>query len=197
MPVEVGAVGAVLDRLPDVFRFTQGVELVGERRLRRLVAEGSVVAVARGLYRKSGWSGDVDLLEVVSRSPRATVCLGSALARHGLSDEIGAALDLAVPRGSWTPAIGFAVRWHHFDPATFALGREWEDLGGGARIGVYSAQRSIIDAFRLRHIEGPEQGNEALKRWLGQGGQPSQLLDLAAAFPRAAGPLRRALEILL
>ncbi len=34
------------------------------------------------------------------------------------------------------------------------------------RIGLYGAERTIIDAFRTRDMNGPEQANEALKRWL-------------------------------
>ncbi|HEU4648426.1 MAG TPA: hypothetical protein VFS33_05160 [Gemmatimonadales bacterium] len=55
-----------------------------------------------------------------------------------------------------------------------------------------------MDAFRLRRLEGPELGNEVLRRWLNQpGSQPARLLELASSFPRAQRPLRAALEILL
>ena len=54
-----------------------------------------------------------------------------------------------------------------------------------------------LDAFRLRHLEGADLANEALKRWLRRGGQPSELLALARSFPRALTALRDTLEILL
>ena len=41
----------------------------------------------------------------------------------------------------------------------------------GLALGVYSAERSIIDAFRLRHQEGEELAIEALRRWLRRGSQ--------------------------
>lgn len=189
--------GELLAGLPDTFRYSEAARLIGERQLRRLIAEGRAVALARGLYRKSDWQGDADLVEVASKSQRATICLGSALARHGLIDDIGAALDLALPRGSWTPAITFAVRWHHFDAATFEVGRGWVAVDGGGRIGLYSAERSLVDAFRMRHLEGADMAIEAVKRWLRGGGQPSVLLAMAGAFPQAQGPLRQTLEVLL
>jgi hypothetical protein len=65
------------------------------------------------------------------------------------------------------------------------------------KIGIYTAERSIIDAFRLRHLDGADLANEALKRWLRRGGQPSDLLRIAKAFPRALTPLRQTMEILL
>jgi len=33
-------------------------------------------------------------------------------------------------------------------------------------IGLYSAERSIIDASRLRHQDGPDLAYEALRGWL-------------------------------
>jgi hypothetical protein len=66
-------------------------------------------------------------------------------------------------------------------------------------MGIYNAERSICDAFRLRHREGTEQATEALKRWLRRrGSQPASLLRVARKLgPRAETPIRHALEILL
>jgi len=50
----------------------------------------------------------------------------------------------------------------------------------------------------MRGIEGHEQAYEALRRWLKiRGSQPGKLLAMAQQFPRAATPLRRALDALL
>ncbi|AYY15115.1 hypothetical protein EF847_00145 [Actinobacteria bacterium YIM 96077] len=182
---------------PDTFRYSEGKQRIGERQLRNLIARGHVTTLARGLYRKSDWHGDEDLIEIAAKSSRATICLRSALARHDLIDDIPAAIDIAVPRGAWTPKTTVAVRWHHFDLATFDIGREALTIDSGRGIGLYSAERSIVDVFRMRHLEGADLMNEALKRWLRKGGQPSTLLRIAKAFPRAVTPLRQTLEILL
>lgn len=87
--------------------------------------------------------------------------------------------------------------WHHFAPDTFAIGREPMDIGAGRTIGLYSPERSIIDAYRLRHLGSHDMANEALKRWLRRGGQPSILLEMAHAFPHAQPAIRQTLEILL
>ena len=188
---------SMLAGLPDTFRYTQAVKAIGERRLRRLIRQGVVSPLARGLYRKSEWLGDENLTEIAVKSGRATICLRSALARHDLIDDIPAVIDIAVPRGSWRPAVQPPVRWHHFDVATFDLGRDTIDIGDGRVIGVYGPERSIVDAFRLRHQEGPDMANEALKGWLRSGGQPSVLLSFAQAFPRTLPVLRSTLEVLL
>ncbi|TCC32187.1 type IV toxin-antitoxin system AbiEi family antitoxin domain-containing protein [Kribbella sindirgiensis] len=187
----------LLAELPDTFRYSEALEQISERQLRRLLADGRITPVSRGLYRKSEWLGDDGLIEIASKSPQATICLRSALAKHDLIDDIPAELDIAVPRGSWTPETMAPVRWRSFDPATFSIGRELLDIGGGRSIGIYSAERSIVDAFRMRHLDGADLANEALKRWLRRGGQPSELLRVAKAFPRTITPLRQTLEILL
>lgn len=187
----------LLASLPETFRYSEALDRISERQLRRLIGDGSIIAIARGLYRKSKWLGDEDLIEIAAKAPHATLCLRSALARHELLDDIPAELDIAIPRGSWTPDTAAPVRWRHFDPDTFDLGRGNLDIDGGRGIGIYTAERSIIDAFRMRHIEGADLANEALKRWLRRGGQPSELLTLARSFPRAQSALRETLEILL
>jgi hypothetical protein len=141
---------------------------------------------------------DLDLLEIARRAPQATLCLTTALARHGLSDVIPARIDVALPRGRRHPQTRAPATWHAFAADTFDLGRDELPLTGEASIGLYDAERCIIDAFRLRHLEGPETAIEALRRWLRRrGSQPATLLATARAFPKAEPALRGALEILL
>lgn len=172
---------------------------VSDKRLYRLRDSGEVVALGGGVYR---WSGavpaDDDLVEIAERVPRGTLCLETALARHGLIDAIPAAIDVAVPRGSTRPALRAPVRLHQFDLGTFDLGRGLLDVSARRPLGLYSAERSIIDAVRLRHREGSDMAWEALRQWLARPGRsPAQLIDLAARIPRAEPALRHALEILL
>lgn len=187
-------------KLPAVFRWLQAREAgISDRRLARLVTDGLVERVGPGVYRRSDAPpADLDLVEVAASSTRATLCLGSALARHGLIDLIPTRVDVALPRGSRRPAVRAPVRWHSFSPATFDLGRETLDLGGSLTLGIYSPERSICDFYRMRHLEGEELGREALRSWLrARGSQPATLLRLAESFPKSRPALRRDLEILL
>jgi hypothetical protein len=189
-----------LKRLPATFTYTQARELgLSDYALYRLRDNHLIEPLSRGLYERIDLAeGDRHLLAIATRAPRATLCLRSALARHGLIDDIPAEIDIALPRGTRTPSLDAPVSWHHFDAATFDLGREELDLGAGRTIGLYSPERCIIDAFRLSGIEGPELGNEALRRWLRRrGASPASLLKLAARLPRAEASLRRSLQILL
>jgi predicted transcriptional regulator of viral defense system len=186
-----------LAQLPETFTYTDARERMNERRFRELLAMGLIMRLNRGLYRKSDTIGDDDLIEIATRRPEATLCLRSALARHDLIDDIPFEIDIALPRGTKPTQTRAPTRWHHFDARAFNIGRDVLDLDGGITIGLYSAERSILDAYRLRHLEGPELANEALRRWLSKGGQPSTLLRMSRAFPKAQTALRTALEVLL
>lgn len=187
--------------LPDTFSYSQARAAgLSDRRLYALRDEGLIEQLARGLFQRvdATEGADPDLIEIAHRAPRATLCLTTALARHGLTDAIPARIDVALPRGHRQPRTRAPVIWHAFAPDTFELGRDQLRLTDELGIGLYGPERCIIDAFRLRHLEGPETAVEALRRWLRRrGSQPASLLALARAFPKAEPALRAALEILL
>lgn len=186
--------------LPPTFSYQEARALgLSKRALYAMRDAGQIESLSHGVYRRrDAANADEDLLELAYRAQQATLCLGTALSRHQLSDEIPTALDVAVPRGTHVPKTRVPVRWHRFEPATFEIGREELSLGSATTIGLYTPERCIVDAFRLRGREGHDMANEALRRWIRRrGAQPSALLAMAANFPRATTPLRRALEVLL
>lgn len=190
-----------LSALPIVFSYTDARKAgLSNRRLYELRDAGTIEALGRGLFRRSDPSQDADpdLLEIASRAPRSTLCLTTALVRHDLSDAIPASIDIALPRGQRHPRVTAPATWHSFAIDIFDLGRDELALSETTTIGLYTAERCIIDAFRLRHHEGSETAVEALRRWLRRrGSQPTTLLAMARSFPKAQPALRTALEILL
>jgi hypothetical protein len=172
---------------------------LSDRRLYGLRDAGQIIALGGGVYRRADAPpADDDLVEIAERVPRATLCLETALARHGLIDAIPAAIDIAVPRGSTRPALRAPCRLHQFDARTFDLERELLDVGARRPLGLYTAERSVIDAVRLRHREGSDLAWQALRRWLDQpGASPARLTELAHRFPHAESALRQALAVLL
>jgi predicted transcriptional regulator of viral defense system len=186
--------------LPVTFTLAQAETLgVSKHLVYELRDSGVIEPLARGLYRRrDGEPADLTMVAVAHKAPRATICLATALVRHGLSDEIPSAPDVAVPRGDRVPMVHGPVRWHRFDPATFEIGRETVPVDPVTVIGLYSPERSIVDAFRMAGIEGPEVAYEALRRWVRRpGSQPSRLLGMAAHWPRTLPVIRKALEVLL
>jgi hypothetical protein len=186
--------------LGDTFRYREAKAAgLSDARLYGLRDTGAVIAIGGGVYR---WAdappADLDLIEIAERVRRATLCLETALARHGLIDAIPAAIDIAIPRGSTRPSLKAPCRLHQFDRSTFDLGRETLEVGARTPIGIYSPERCLIDVVRTRHVQGSDVAWEALRRWTGQPGRnPAQLIELAKHFTGAEAALRKSLEILL
>ena len=159
---------------------------------------GQVEQLARGIFVQPDLPADPDLIEIAVRAPDATLCLATALARHGLTDDIPPTIDIALPRSRRAPRTTAPVAWHRFDEDTFDIGRDEITVHGKLMIGIYDARRSIVDAFRLRHLYGEDLAVDAVRRWLARrGNQPAELLDVARHFPTAAPSLRRVLQVLL
>ena len=172
---------------------------LSDRRLASLVSSGAVLRIGRGVYRRAdALLVDDDLHELAARVPDATLCLLTALSRHGLTDQIPDRVDVALPRDRRAPKVSALVAWHRFDRSTYGVGRDVVDLGDGRSIGVYNPKRCVVDAFRLRHLYGEDLAVEALKRWLRRpDATPTALLDLARLFPKAEAAIRAALRVLL
>lgn len=170
-------------------------------RLRALLGAGEYERIAPGLFLRAGEVDDTTAawIAIAAKRPQATLCLLSALALHELTDEIPTRSHIAIPRGIQPIEAPTApIAWHRFGPATYDIGRGAHYLPGGLAIGLYSAERTIIDLFRLRHDWGSDLAIEALKRWLrARESSPSALLSMAASFPKAQPAIRTALEILL
>ena len=188
--------------LPDLLRYddldAQGLTRHG---LDRLIAAGEFERIAPGLFVRTGLADDTTAawMAIAAKQPAATLCLLTALSLHELTDEIPARSDIAIPRGSQPVTVHHApIAWHRFDADTFGIGRIEQELPGRLSIGLYSAERTLIDLFRLRHAWGSDLALGALKRWLrGHGNSPGALLTLAERFPKARPAIQQALEVLL
>lgn len=165
-----------------------------------MLTRGEIERAGRGVYVRPD---EIDpafaaLASATAARGEATLCLTSALVYHELTDVIPFATDVALPRGTRSPA-GFAhVTWHSFDAASFLIGRSTLEIAVGVTVAVYSAERTVVDCFRLMHQEGSDVAHQALRRWLRRrGSSPSSLLKVATSFPKAQPRLRQALEVLL
>ncbi len=98
---------------------------------------------------------NLDLVTVGKLSPRGTICLISALSFWDLTDEVRAEVHLTVSRGSRPPWIDYPpMQVHVFAADTCELGCERIYLDSGEEIFIYSPERSVVDAMRLRNQVG-------------------------------------------
>jgi hypothetical protein len=189
-----------LERLPPMFTYREAIEAgFSKRQLYAFRDAGLVESVARGIFRRadSSQSFDPELAEIALRLPSATLCLTSALVRHDLTDQNPVAIDLAIPAGSHRPAFSFPVKLHIFARKTFDIGRNMLPVGIGPDIGIYSAERCIVDAFRVGWAEGDDLAYIALSRWLRRReSKPASLYKMAKNFPNSLPKILKAVQTL-
>jgi predicted transcriptional regulator of viral defense system len=159
---------------------------VSWRDLYRARDEGVLLELSRGVYqlREAAGVDQLDFVVVCARAPRAMVCLGSALTYWDLTDDIPPWVDIAVPVGSHRPRIDYPpVLVHVFHASTFDLGRVEVEVAPGARFAITDPERTVVDAFRMRHGLGGDVGPAALRRYLrGTHPSPARVLELASAL---------------
>lgn len=143
---------------------------------------GELEQVSRGLYRLAAAPVPLhlDLLAVATRAPNAVICLVSALAFHELTDEIPHEVSIAIRRGATSPLIDHPpVRIFHFADFAYGLGIEHHKIEG-VDLKVYSATKSIVDAFRFRNRIGEDVAIKALATALrSRRARPGAILELA------------------
>jgi hypothetical protein len=192
---------AVWDELPATFTTLTARERgLHVRDLYRLRDEGGVVELSRGVFRKADAppAAQPDLLAIAHRAPAAVVCCVSAAVLHDLTDEIPAAVQIAVPRDHRPPHIQFPpTEVFRFAVATFELGLATEEVAPGERARVYSPERTTVDLMRLRGRLGEPLALSALRRYLRRhDARPGTLLDLARALD-VLGPVRAAVDAVI
>jgi len=188
-----------VSELPQTFT-TQTAREFGlhPRDLYRLRDDGALMELSRGVFRQVDaptpqWP---DLLAVAYRAPVAVVCCVSALAVHDLTDEIPAAVQIAVPRRTRPPRIDHPpTEVFRFAEASFELGVSTVLAAPGENVRVYSPERTVVDVIRLRHRLGEPLAFGALRRYLRRGGaRPGRLLTNARALG-VLGPVRAAVDV--
>ena len=188
-----------LRRLGPVFRSKDAVAAgVSWRDLYNLRDDGEVLELSRGLFQlaESAGTGNVDFVAVCTRALHGMICLNSALAHWDLSDEIPTEVHLAVPEGSHRPTIDHPpTRIHVFRAATFGLGRIEVREEHGERFWISDRERTVVDAFRLRHLIGEDMANAALRRYLADRPKPGRVAELARIL-RVWTPLASAMRVL-
>ncbi len=116
----------------------------------RAVAEGEVTRVGRGLYQLPNGKTDaaMTLAEASKRVPKGIICMISALAFHGLTDQMPRKVWIAIGPKDWEPAIEYPpLRIVRFRPPNLTYGIEYHSIAG-IDVPIYSVAKALADAFR-------------------------------------------------
>ncbi len=136
----------------------------------RMEKAGEVVRLARGLYQLPDADLDVhhSLAEAAKRVPKGVVCLTSALAFHGLTDQLPRRIWLAIGTKDWLPkADRPPLRIVRFAPALLTDSVETYVIEG-VPVRIFAIAKTIADCFRHRRTVGVSVAIEGLQEALRQ-----------------------------
>jgi predicted transcriptional regulator of viral defense system len=167
--------------------------------LTRLVREGALQRVVRGVYRLPDQpiSEHHGLVLAAAAVPKAIICLLSALAFHGLGTQLPSDVWLAVPRRARQPSLKYPpLRIVRFSGDAFTEGVETHQVEGRS-LRVYGAAKTVADCFKYRNKIGLDVALEALREGWRERRLTVDELDRYAEICRVRGVMRPYLESLL
>jgi len=151
----------------------------------RAVSAGEIVRIGRGLYQSVEAASDLhtNFAEVAKQIPRAVICLVSALAFHGLTDQLPRKVWYAIGAKDWEPKVSYPpVRMVRLREPYFSEGVETHRIEG-VPVQIYSVPKSLADSFRNPKLVDRSVAIESLKAALAQRkASPAAIMNAAMAF---------------
>jgi len=128
---------------------------------------GDLDQTGRGLFRLAGMPplSEPDLITVAKKVPQGVFCLITALAFHQLTTQIPHEVQLALPRTARHPRLDYPpIQAFRFSTDSFGAGVETHQIDG-LSVRVYSAEKTLADAFKYRNKIGLDVALDALRTY--------------------------------
>ena len=154
----------------------------------RMERAGEVVRLARGLYQLPDAALDAQqsLAEVARLVPKGVICLASALAFHGLTDQMPPKVWIAIGRKDWRPRLTYPpIRIARFSDELLSRGIERKKIAG-TLVPVFGVAKTVADLFRYRRTVGDALAIEGLRQALRQRKATPAEIARATSAPRYA-----------
>ena len=150
--------------------------------LARAVASGKIQRLTRGLYQLPNAELDADstLAEVSKQIPKGRICMSTALAYHGLTDQMPRQVWIAIGAKDWEPKLDFpSIRIVRFRKPYLEYGVERHMISGVA-VPIYSVAKALADAFRNPKLVDRSVAIESLRSAITQRkASPSEIAQAA------------------
>jgi predicted transcriptional regulator of viral defense system len=133
--------------------------------LTRLVNEGLIERVARGMYRlaERPITEHHGLAIAATAVPHGVVCLLSALQYHGIGTHLPSEVWMALDRRAWRPKLVFPpLRIVRFTGKALTQGVEIHTIEGRT-VKIYGVAKTLADCFKYRNKIGLDVALEALR----------------------------------
>ena len=122
----------------------------------RMERAGEVVRLARGLYQlpHAALDAQQSLAEAARLVPKGVICLASALAFHGLTDQMPPKVWIAIGRKDWRPRLTYPpIRIARFSDELLRRSVEHNKIAGTS-VPVFGIAKTVADLFRYRRTIG-------------------------------------------
>ena len=150
----------------------------------RAVSHGEVVRVGRGLYQLAETDVDIaqTLAEASKQVPKGVICLLSALAYYGLTDQMPRRVWIAIGSSAWYPKVDYPpLRVVRFRSPNFEREVTHPTIGG-VSVPMYSIAKSLSDAFRNPKLVDRSVAIECLRNAVEQRkATPGEITEVAMA----------------
>jgi predicted transcriptional regulator of viral defense system len=136
----------------------------------RMERAGEVMRLARGLYQLPDAELDAQqsLAEATLLVPKGVICLASALAFHGLTDQMPPKVWIAIGRKDWRPRVTYPpIRIARFSDDLLRRSVESKKIAGTS-VPVFGVAKTVADLFRYRRTVGDALAIEGLRQALRQ-----------------------------
>lgn len=123
---------------------------ISPQTIARAVEAGEIERISRGVYQKRGSEIQENqiLAEAAIRVPKGVVALVSALAFHGLTDQMPRRIWMAIGASDWAPVQAYPpMRMVRFTKPYLRQGVEHHMIAG-LQVPIYSVPKTLADLFR-------------------------------------------------
>jgi predicted transcriptional regulator of viral defense system len=157
---------------------------ISAQTIARAVESGEVERISRGVYQKRDAEVEENqtLAEAVMRVPKGVVAMVSALAFHGLTDQMPRRVWMAIGTSEWAPVQSYPpLRMVRFTETYLRQGIEHHAIAG-IDVPVYSIPKTLADLFRNPKLVDRSVAIEGLRAALQQRkATPSEIAQAAKA----------------
>jgi len=134
--------------------------------LKKLIDQGEVVRIKRGLYKHVHFAVDNDWVEVCRIVPNGYLCLFSAWHYYKLTTHVPGHYYMAIPNKAKIVLPTYPpVKLFYWSSDYYLLGKENLKFSEGI-ISIYDIEKSVCDAIKFRNKVGKDMTSEVLKNYL-------------------------------
>lgn len=123
---------------------------ISAQTIARAVETGEIERISRGVYQKRGSEIEENqiLAEAAMCVPKGVIALVSALAFHGLTDQMPRRIWMAIGASDWAPVQSYPpMRMVRFTDRYLRQGVE-NHMIAGLEVPIYSVPKTLADLFR-------------------------------------------------